>query len=243
MLKLLVATIFFITSIIISINIFGITNRMTIIETQITQQEQEIEKLQNEIKDITYFNQLLQDQVISDNEMYKKWKTIKHWTKKEYGYILFDSDKHNHRVNTSVFDDKIMNKKHLLFLGETNDGILFGEYLDSEITGYAEFNETEKKWKGGIYDENSFLFSFKSKIPQKFMKRIERPINSFTLWKKDHDHLCTLGARDVWIFKNFTKCVCDQNYYSSFDYGVTINAMVGKNGEFELKRFQVIQMI
>ena len=239
--KLILSILFFVTSIFISVNIFSIINKITSLETQLTEQTKEITNLHNEIDDLTHFNKLLQ--VISDNEMYKKWKVIKHWTKKEYGEILFDSDKHNHKINSSVFDDKIMNKSQLLFLGETVDGVYFGEYLNSKVNGYAEFNETDKKWRGGIYDDQSFLFSFKTKVPQRFTKRIERPINSFTLWKKEHDHLCTLGARDVWIFKNFTKCVCDQNYYSSFDYGVTINAMVGKNGEFELKRFQVIQMI
>ena len=75
------------------------------------------------------------------------------------------------------------------------------------------------------------------------MKRIDQKINSFTLWPKHHDQLCTLGSRDVFIFKNFSQSFCDQNYYSAYDYGVTINAMVGKNGNFTLKRFQAIQMI
>ena len=45
-------------------------------------------------------------------------KQIEDWTTLKCGEIIFDSIKDNWSINTSVFDDRILNKKQLVFIVE-----------------------------------------------------------------------------------------------------------------------------
>ena len=52
-----------------------------------------------------------------------KLVTKEEWSGKKCREILFDSDKDDWSVNTSIFDDKIMNKNNLIFIVEDTERI------------------------------------------------------------------------------------------------------------------------
>ena len=52
----------------------------------------------------------------------KQIRQLEEWTGLQWGEVVFDSDKDNWSVNTSVFDDKIKGKKQLLFVIENDVG-------------------------------------------------------------------------------------------------------------------------
>ena len=60
--------------------------------------------------------------IIDENEI----KQIQEWSSKKCGEVIFDSNKDNWSQNTSVFDDRVINKSHLIFLVEDNDNNKFG---------------------------------------------------------------------------------------------------------------------
>ena len=86
---------------------------------------------------------------------------IEKWTELECEEIIFDSRKDNWAKNTSVFNDKIMGKEHLLFVIEDEEGEKFGYYLNSQIV--KKYDELIK------IDNKSFLFNLQSN------GRIEQP--------------------------------------------------------------------
>ncbi|GAB1221951.1 hypothetical protein ENUP19_0086G0025 [Entamoeba nuttalli] len=70
--------------------------------------------------------------------------------------VLFDSDIDNWNKDTLVFDQRIMNNKHIIIIGEYEEGNKFGGYVNSKI------NKIDKIG-GYINDSKSFIFSLKSK--------------------------------------------------------------------------------
>ena len=79
-------------------------------------------------------------------------KQIEEWTEKRINNILFDSDKDNWNRNTSVFDQRIMNKEHIIIVIEDSRGNQFGGYVNSKIDKVG-------KW---INDSKSLLFSLET---------------------------------------------------------------------------------
>ncbi|BFU24367.1 hypothetical protein EHI2019_000284300 [Entamoeba histolytica] len=61
----------------------------------------------------------------------KRMGTVEEWTNRKIGNILFDSDKDNWNKNTSVFDQRIINKQHIIIIIEDEDGNKFGGYVNS----------------------------------------------------------------------------------------------------------------
>ena len=93
---------------------------------------------------------------IIDSLIVERYK-IEKWCNLIMDSIIFDLDIHNWKQNESEFDKLISNKRNLLFLIESDDGIKFGVFISSQI--YVG------KW---ISDENAFVFTFKDNKPMKF---------------------------------------------------------------------------
>ena len=60
-------------------------------------------------------------------------KQLEEWTGLECGEILFDSTVDDWAMRTSVFDERIIGRKQLIFLIEDEDGEKFGYYLNTEV--------------------------------------------------------------------------------------------------------------
>ena len=86
--------------------------------------------------------------------------------------VLFDSDFCDWNTDTSTFDKRLLNKKQIVILIETDDGIKFGGYVEKQIDKVNEMTE----------DENIFLFTFKHNQPKKF--DIVDKSNGFKLFDK-----------------------------------------------------------
>ena len=69
---------------------------------------------------------------LTTNEIHQ----LEEWTSLKCGAVLFDSNNDNWNRDTSVFCDKIIGKKQMIFLIEDTDGEKFGYYLDTEIKNH-----------------------------------------------------------------------------------------------------------
>ncbi|BFU24504.1 trichohyalin, putative [Entamoeba histolytica] len=165
--------------------------------------------------------------------MYKVYiKQIEEWTEKRVNNILFDSDKDDWKVNTSVFDQRIMNKEHIIIIIEDEEGNKFGGYVNSKIDRVA----------GDIKDSKSFLFSLESNGRMKGMMKfdIKEPQFAFYLYTQSDYSLFEFGRGDIAVCKENYKTLssCHQR---SFEYKGISNALCGKYN-FTPKRIIVIEM-
>ncbi|BFU22227.1 trichohyalin, putative [Entamoeba histolytica] len=168
--------------------------------------------------------------------IYKTKETIKQleeWTERRINNILFDSDKDDWNKYTSVFDQRIMNKEHIIIIIEDSEGNKFGGYVNSKID----------KVGGFINDSQSFVFSLESNGRNEGMMKfnIKQPQYAFYLDKQTHDWLFAFGGgSDISVGKenDKTESYCDQQ---SFDYKGISNALCGKK-YFTPKRIIVIEM-
>ncbi|BFU23146.1 trichohyalin, putative [Entamoeba histolytica] len=163
-------------------------------------------------------------------------KQIEEWTEKRINSILFDSAKDSWNKNTSVFDQRIMNKEHITIIIEDTKGNKFGGYVNSKID----------KVGGFINDSQSFVFSLESNGRMKRMKKfdIKQPQCAFCLFNQSDDILFTFGCGwDIRVCKenNKIKSYCIQR---SFSYKGISNALCGKEypNRFTPKRIIVIEM-
>ena len=169
---------------------------------------------------------------------------LEKWTGLKCGEILFDSNIDNWSYGTSVFNDKIIGKKQLVFLIKDEDGELFGYYLNSEIT-------IDKMNREMDVDSKTFHFNLQSKNnrlnqPMKFeIKNLHW--GGIYLHENKSGWLIFLG--DISLRKEHAKhrSCCGQNEYE-FDYHEINEALCGKIGSwdrgqhFTPKRILVIQM-
>ncbi|GAB1221882.1 hypothetical protein ENUP19_0085G0105 [Entamoeba nuttalli] len=158
---------------------------------------------------------------------------LEEWTNRKVGNILFDSDIDDWKVDTSVFDQRIKNKAHIIIIIEDTEGNKFGGYVNSKIDKVDE----------RIYDSKLFVFSLESKGRIEGMLKfdIEQPQYAFTLYGQSRNWLCKFGSNDIWVFKdnnNKEKSDCRQ---SSFEYKGIRNVLCGGE-QFTPKRIVVIQM-
>ncbi|BFU25503.1 trichohyalin, putative [Entamoeba histolytica] len=160
-------------------------------------------------------------------------KQIEEWTERRINNILFDSDIDNWNKNTSVFDQRIWNKKHIIIIIEDSEGNKFGGYVNSKV---------DKVDGDYIYDSKSFVFSLESNGRIEGMKKfdIEQPQYAFLLCNKSDDYLFVFGLGDIDVYKenNKTESYCKQY---SFEYEGITNALCGKL-YFTPKRIIVIEM-
>ncbi|BFU23534.1 trichohyalin, putative [Entamoeba histolytica] len=152
-------------------------------------------------------------------------KQIEEWTNRKVGNILFDSDKDDWNVNKSVFDQRIMNKEHIIIIIEDEEGNKFGGYVNSKIDEVDDC----------IYDPYAFKFD------------IEYPQYAFYLYKQSCDCLFKFGCgygSDSRVFKeNYkTQSYCYQQ--DVFSYKGISNALCGKEypNSFTPTRIIVIEM-
>ena len=161
-------------------------------------------------------------------------KQIEEWCQMKIGETLFDSDIDDWSQNTSVFNEKIIGKKQLLFLIEDIDGEKFGYYLNTEII--------EKYGKHIATDNKSFHFNIQSN------GRIQHPMKfeiknsnwgGYKLFKKTDSYLIFIGNISL-KKKSYKESYCEQDE-ELFDYHGIENALCGKE-HFISKRILVIQM-
>ncbi|BFU23760.1 trichohyalin, putative [Entamoeba histolytica] len=163
-------------------------------------------------------------------------KQLEELTEKRINNILFDSDKDDWSKNTSVFDQRIMNKEHIIIIIEDEDGNKFGGYVNEKIDKVGTW----------INDSKSFVFSLESKGRMKGMMKfdIKYPQNAFYLCNQSSDCLFKFGYfGDIFVYKeNYkTKSYCQQD---SYEYEGIRNALCGKEWPkyFTPKRIIVIEM-
>ena len=160
-------------------------------------------------------------------------KQLEKWTNKKCGEILFDSDKDDWNENTSVFDDRLMNKSNLIFIVEDTNGNKFGGYITSKIEKYDSY----------INDEKAFVFSLKSNNRLKRMKKfhIAEPKYAFLLFQKSNQYdLFRIGRNDIGVYK-MNRFNGGTVIHHTFDYK-GYKDILRIDGDFTMKRFIVIQM-
>ena len=125
-------------------------------EKELTKLEEEKRKIMEKYDQISnpynkYVDQMIHPS-IKDSLDFREMKKLEKWTNKKCGEVIFDSDKDNWSRNTSVFDDRVMNKSYLTFIVEETSGNKFGYY----------FNGTVNKYNSCIKSTGCFQFSLKS---------------------------------------------------------------------------------
>ena len=169
-------------------------------------------------------------------------KQLENWTHLKCGDVLFDSNKDNWSINTSVFNEIIIGKSKLTFLIEDQDDEVFGCYLNTEIVdNYHEMTPTDSK---------SFLFNLHSnnnrlKKPMKF-NVIDEELAQYCLHMNSTIYLIVLG--DICLYKynwkNHSYCDIEDDYcYNYQGINEALCGKTGKNDPFNPKRIIVIQMI
>ena len=169
---------------------------------------------------------------------------LEEWTNMKCREVVFDSDVDNWNVNSSIFDDRVMNRSNLMFVIEDTNKNKFGGYITSKID----------KYDSDINDFNSFVFSLKSNNRINGMMKFEIQSNysqyAFRLYDKSDSYLFGIGCgHDIRIYKENSKssstCYQDNNRYN---YHGTSNAFLqgcshgSSSVYFTPKRITVIQM-
>ncbi|BFU26198.1 trichohyalin, putative [Entamoeba histolytica] len=165
-------------------------------------------------------------------------KQIEELTERRINNILFDSYYDNWNKNTSVFDQRLMNKENIIIIIEDSDGNKFGGYVNSKIDEVGHY----------IKDSHSFLFSLESKGRMKRMKKFDIIEQEYAFWldNQSSDGLFSFGCGlignrcDIYVYKDNDKTLsfCKQN---SFKYEGISKALCGKE-LFTTKRIIVIEM-
>ncbi|GAB1221374.1 hypothetical protein ENUP19_0080G0011 [Entamoeba nuttalli] len=163
-------------------------------------------------------------------------KQLEEWTEKRINNILFDSDVDDWNIGTSIFDQRIKNKEHIIIIIEDSEGNKFGGYVNSKIDKIHNF----------INDSKSFVFSLESKEGIEGMMKfdIKQPQSAFYLYNQSDNCLFGFGYfGDILVYKeNYkTKSYCQQD---SFEYEGVSNALCGNEWPkcFTPKRIIVIEM-
>ncbi|BFU21952.1 predicted protein [Entamoeba histolytica] len=173
-------------------------------------------------------------------ETMEEMRQIEEWTNRKIGNIICESDVDNWNKDTSVFDQRIKNKEHIIFIIEDEDGNKFGGYVNEKIDKVGAFIN------GFIKDSKSFVFSLESKGRMKGIMKLESYEENciFLLCSQRYDWLFKFErGNDVCVYKenDKTKSCCKQN---SFEYNGISNALCGKElpKYFTPKHFIVIEM-
>ena len=166
-----------------------------------------------------------------DNLENIEMKKLEQWTGKKCNEVIFDSNKDNWSENSSVFDDRILNKRNLIFLIEDARNNKFGGYINETITSINSYTK----------DSNAFVFSLKSngRINGMYKFEITNSSKAFYLNQKESETLFSFGdGFDICSKKNKVRgSYCNQ---SSYNYGTAKQVLCGY--DFTPKRITVIQM-
>ena len=60
-------------------------------------------------------------------------KRLEQWTNKKCSEVVLDNDKDNWNRNTSVFQDRVMNKSYLAFIVEDTNNNKFVYYFNGKV--------------------------------------------------------------------------------------------------------------
>ncbi|BFU23715.1 predicted protein [Entamoeba histolytica] len=183
----------------------------------------------------TYYSDYLERKKRKEEEERRKEEMLQleEWTNRKVSNILFDSDIDDWNKNTSVFDQRIMNKEHIIIIIEDEEGNKFGGYVNSKINKVQYY----------INDSKSFVFSLESngRIEGMMKFDIKQPQYAFYLNSQTDNCLFSFGYFcDIHVYKeNYkTQSFCKQY---SYDYKGISNALCGKYN-FIPKRIIVIEM-
>ena len=168
-----------------------------------------------------------------------------------FGEIVFNSDKDEWNIGTSVFNERINNRSKLLFVIENEDREMYGYYLDTKIDVNGEY----QRWIPT--NEETFLFSMRSNGRNEGMKKfiMKDKTSGYWLQKNENECLISLGATPAIVLSKKdsksgilikNKSYCNQYGERYVDYEGIPNALCGRDGifdQFELIRILVIQMI
>ena len=186
----------------------------------------------------------LNNKIIEESKQIKEtrmndMKQIESWTGLQCGEILFDSEYDNWNVDSSIFDEKIVGKRQIVFLIEEEKGEKFGYYLNTTVKESMSVVET---------DTSSFEFNLHSngrlQEPMKFeIKDVKK--GGYLVWKKSSDILIQMGNIVLNKENKKTESYCIHN--GRFNYHGISKALCGKAGyaskdAFVPKHFSVIQM-
>ena len=193
---------------------------------EITKEQQIINQLNNEI----------------DIELpEKERKQLEEWTSLKCSEIVFNSDVDNWSINTSIFNERIIGKKQLVFLIEDENNEKFGYYLNTDVV--EEYGKTIET------DNNSFSFNLKSngrlKKPMKYeITNCKR--GGYWLYQKEQSSLLFIG--DISIEKSNLKteswCWQNKSYfnYHNIEHALCKNTTGKSKTYFIPKKILVIQM-
>ena len=162
-------------------------------------------------------------------------KQLEKWSGMIWDGIIFDSDVDDWDVNSSIFNNRIIGKKYLVFLIEDGKGEKFGYYLNTEINGAVGKHQT---------DEKTFHFNLISN--GRLSKPMKFEINDiysggYFIYSTNNNDLIEIG--DIKLNKRCYNHIakCQQNNYH-FNYHEIQNALSGNNSSCHSKRITVIQM-
>ena len=180
----------------------------------------------------------------------KQIQQLEEWTRMKYGDVIFDSDIDNWSIDESEFNERIIGRKHLVFVIEDDHCEKFGYYLNTKVNN--EYNDYDE-W---IYTNNkSFEFNIESNGRLKSMMKfpIKKTRCGYKSYDKSDKILIILGNIVLWKDKKRNSSYCEQNE-ELYNYQRISNAICGRtryqdeNGEWKGEcfipmRIQVIQMI
>ena len=171
--------------------------------------------------------------IVEKDEM----KKLEEWTNMKCQDVLFDSTKDNWNQNMSVFNNKIIGKRNLIFLVTSSKNVKFGSFIHSPITHIGEVKKEQS-------DTTSFTFSFKNRNFRKYSIRRNASTVMWTYNPSDN-LLFGIGSNDFNINKNGKQSVLAQQQKpnATFEYGSEAHPFTGESGNnFIHKRVVVIQM-
>ena len=114
-------------------------------EEAIVEQEVNIEELEKQKKEQDDRQRKLNFEEMKRNRT-KELKQLEEWCELKCNKLLFDSNVDNWSKWTSVFNERIIGKKQLIFLIEDEDHELFGYYLNTKIkNNYNKKFYTQKR--------------------------------------------------------------------------------------------------
>ena len=181
----------------------------------------------------------------------REMKQLEIWTGLKYDEIIFDSDVDDWSQNASVLNERIMNRRELVFLIEDEEyKEKFGYYLNTAVI--EDYTETDYK---------TFEFNLESHgrlgCPMKFEIMDINETSTYELFSNGDESLITLGELKLKKEDMKNQCFCSMDYIceteGAFDYmdfeqesddgiGVTNVLYANQPGFFTLKRLIVIQM-
>lgn len=175
------------------------------------------------------------------------------FSQKKVGEIVFDSNRDNWAKGTSVFHERVVNRKNFAILVDDGEGNLFGGYMTQRVTtSHASRNSGNDTWM--IRDNASFVFSLKRNNNYSFKKYAmgktvcgrNEWVNGKALCVHDEKEPCLFhfgqdytnrDQSDIRVWKKGIKTsIC---YPSHYNY--PINALRPSNTRFEPRRIVVIQ--